>query len=128
MVKFDRSLLLMADQDANSRFMLDYFSTAFERLGYKVLYEGVETDARKNCVSSVMQIIYRAISSPSRFPLKNCPGSLRGADIAIAASIIIPDTASAVPAYTIKIPRPFHSLRDFSFAKLLFIFCILRLY
>ena len=52
-VKFDRSLLLMADQDANSRFMLDYFSTAFERLGYKVLYEGVETDAQEElCIIS----------------------------------------------------------------------------
>ena len=36
-VKFDRSLLLMADQDANSRFMLDYFSTAFERLLFLIL-------------------------------------------------------------------------------------------
>ena len=52
-VKFDRSLLLMADQDANSRFMLDYFSAAFERLGYKVLYEGVETDAQEElCIDS----------------------------------------------------------------------------
>ena len=43
----------MADQDANSRFMLDYFSTAFERLGYKVLYEGVETDAQEElCIIS----------------------------------------------------------------------------
>ena len=68
-----------------------------------------------------MQIIYRAISSPSRFPLKNCPGSLRGADIAIAASIIIPDTASAVPAYTIKIPKAFHSLRDFSLLNFIYL-------
>ena len=52
-VKFDRSLLLMADQDANSRFILNYFSAAFERLGYKVLYEGVETEEQEAlCIDS----------------------------------------------------------------------------
>ncbi len=52
-VKFDRSLLLMADQDSNSRFILNYFSAAFERLGYKVLYEGVETEEQEAlCIDS----------------------------------------------------------------------------
>lgn len=52
-VKFDRSLLLMADQDANSRFLVSYFSVAFERLGYKVLYEGVETEEQEAlCIAS----------------------------------------------------------------------------
>lgn len=52
-VKFDRSLLLMADQDANSRFLVSYFSAAFERLGYKVLYEGVETEEQEAlCIAS----------------------------------------------------------------------------
>lgn len=52
-VKFDRSLLLMADKDENTRFVLDYFSTAFEKLGYKVLYEGVETGEQEDiCVHS----------------------------------------------------------------------------
>ena len=52
-VKFDRSLLLMADQDANSRFLVSYFSAAFERLGYKVLYEGVETvEQEALCIAS----------------------------------------------------------------------------
>lgn len=52
-VKFDRSLLLMADQDASSRFMLNNFSSAFERLGYKVLYEGVETEEQEAlCIDS----------------------------------------------------------------------------
>ena len=52
-VKFDRSLLLMANKDENSQFILNYFSTAFEKLGYKVLYEGVETDEQEEiCVNS----------------------------------------------------------------------------
>lgn len=46
-VKFDRSLLLMTDNDSNSEFILDYFSSAFEKLGYRILYEGVETDAQE---------------------------------------------------------------------------------
>ena len=33
--------------------ILSYFSTAFEKLGYKVLYEGVETDEQEEiCVNS----------------------------------------------------------------------------
>lgn len=52
-VKFDRSLLIMAANDDNARFLLDYFSSAFEKLGYKVLYEGVETkDQEEMCVHS----------------------------------------------------------------------------
>lgn len=52
-VKFDRSLLIMAANDDNARFLLDYFSSAFEKLGYKVLYEGVETrDQEEMCVQS----------------------------------------------------------------------------
>lgn len=52
-VKFDRSLLLMANKDENSQFILNYFSTAFKKLGYKVLYEGVETDEQETiCVNS----------------------------------------------------------------------------
>lgn len=52
-VKFDRSLLIMAANDDNARFLLDYFSSAFEKLGYKVLYEGVETgDQEEMCVRS----------------------------------------------------------------------------
>lgn len=52
-VKFDRILLLMANKDENSQFILNYFSTAFKKLGYKVLYEGVETDEQETiCVNS----------------------------------------------------------------------------
>ena len=52
-VKFDRSLLLMANKDENSQYILNYFSTAFKKLGYKVLYEGVETDEQETiCVNS----------------------------------------------------------------------------
>lgn len=52
-VKFDRSLLLMADKDANTRFILEYFSAAFEKLGYQVLYEGVETGEQEEvCIHS----------------------------------------------------------------------------
>ncbi len=52
-VKFNRSLLLMADQMPIPGLILDFFSTAFERLGYKVLYEGVETDAQEElCIIS----------------------------------------------------------------------------
>ena len=44
---------VLANKDENSQFILNYFSTAFEKLGYKVLYEGVETDEQETiCVNS----------------------------------------------------------------------------
>ena len=43
----------MANKDENSQFILNYFSTAFKKLGYKVLYEGVENDEQETiCVNS----------------------------------------------------------------------------
>lgn len=42
-VKFDRSLLLMTD-DEKQRVMLHSLSLAFDQLGYELLYEGVETE------------------------------------------------------------------------------------
>ena len=44
---------VLANKDENSQFILNYFSTAFKKLGYKVLYEGVETDEQETiCVDS----------------------------------------------------------------------------
>ena len=44
---------VLANKDENSQFILNYFSTAFKNLGYKVLYEGVETDEQETiCVNS----------------------------------------------------------------------------
>ena len=44
---------VLANKDENSQFILNYFSTAFKKLGYKVLYEGVETDEQETiCVNS----------------------------------------------------------------------------
>lgn len=43
-VKFDRSLLLMADEDTNVKFTLKHFSQAFEELNYEILFEGVEDE------------------------------------------------------------------------------------
>ena len=127
-VKFDRSLLLMADQDANSRFMLDYFSTAFERLGYKVLYEGVETDAQEElCIISHADYL-QGYKFSKPIPIEELPRFLTRADIAIAASIIIPDTASAGPRIHNKNTRRPFTVSGISLCLTLFIFCILRLY
>lgn len=52
-VKFDRSLLMLADKDENSRQLIKYFSAAFTKLGYEILFEGVETDAQEDlCIKS----------------------------------------------------------------------------
>lgn len=46
-IKFDRSFLLMAEENENSKVLITHFSDAFNKLGYKVLYEGVETDEQE---------------------------------------------------------------------------------
>lgn len=43
-VKFDRSLLLYADQNVHARFMVEKFSEIFRQLNYKILFEGVENE------------------------------------------------------------------------------------
>ena len=51
-VKFDRSLLLMAD-DREGEFLIKYFSEAFHEMGYEILYEGVENEKMEAfCVAS----------------------------------------------------------------------------
>lgn len=51
-IKIDRSLLLMADQNEDYKSLIKIFAEAFANLGYKVLYEGVETNVNvKNCIS-----------------------------------------------------------------------------
>lgn len=45
-VKFDKSLLDMAETNKNTKFVLTHFSSAFKQLDYKILFEGVETDSQ----------------------------------------------------------------------------------
>lgn len=47
LIKMDRSLLLMAESDNSSDQLLKLFSDGFINMGYKVLCEGVETDAQE---------------------------------------------------------------------------------
>lgn len=52
-IKFDRSLLLLADHSQNGKYVIESFSETFDKLGFKVLYEGVETDVQeKLCIAS----------------------------------------------------------------------------
>ena len=46
-IKFDRSLLVMACKDDKAKFTLNHFSKAFSEIGFKVLFEGVETDEQQ---------------------------------------------------------------------------------
>ena len=52
-VKFDKSLLSMAETNKNTKFVLTHFSSAFKKLDYQILFEGVETDSQITlCVAS----------------------------------------------------------------------------
>ncbi len=44
-IKFDRSLTLLAGQDLESRFLVGSFSDIFKESGYQILFEGVEEDS-----------------------------------------------------------------------------------
>lgn len=52
-VKFDKSLLNMAETNKNTKFVLTHFSSAFKKLDYQILFEGVETESQISlCVAS----------------------------------------------------------------------------
>lgn len=51
-IKFDRSLLLMAGEDKNSLFSMRLFSEAFKEMGFNVLFEGIETNEQQEICAS----------------------------------------------------------------------------
>lgn len=44
-IKFDRTLTILAGQDIESRFLVGSFSDIFKESGYQILFEGVEEDS-----------------------------------------------------------------------------------
>lgn len=52
-IKIDRSLLLMADQNEEYKRLINFFAGAFSNLGYEVVFEGVENDEHvRYCIES----------------------------------------------------------------------------
>lgn len=50
-IKFDRSLTIMAGRDEESRFMVESFSDIFKKSNYQILFEGVEDERdEKFCI------------------------------------------------------------------------------
>lgn len=50
-IKFDRSLVIMSNQDQNYKYMVKNFSETFNKIGYKILFEGIEDENdEKNCI------------------------------------------------------------------------------
>lgn len=46
-IKYDRSMLLAAEEDEKASFMIQHFAEAFKQFEYKLLFEGVETEAHE---------------------------------------------------------------------------------
>lgn len=44
MIKFERSLLILAAKNAESRYMVGSFSEIFKKSNYQVLFEGIENE------------------------------------------------------------------------------------
>lgn len=52
-IKFDRSLLLLATSSCNGKYVISSFSETFEKMGMEILYEGVETEEQEAlCINS----------------------------------------------------------------------------
>ena len=47
-IKFDRSLTILAGKDAESRFLVGSFSDIFKKSNYQILFEGVENEKDEN--------------------------------------------------------------------------------
>lgn len=80
-VKFDRSLVVTATEDDEAHFLLNYFSGAFEELGYKVLYEGVETPEQENmCIHNHADYL-QGFRFSKPIPIEELHGFLRKKEI-----------------------------------------------
>ena len=47
-IKFDRSLTILAGKNAESRFLVGSFSDIFKKSNYQILFEGVENERDEN--------------------------------------------------------------------------------
>lgn len=47
-IKFDRSLTILAEKSEESRFLVESFSDIFKKSNYQILFEGVEDDRNEN--------------------------------------------------------------------------------
>jgi EAL domain-containing protein (putative c-di-GMP-specific phosphodiesterase class I) len=51
-IKFDRSLVLLSGKDNRYQHTIKGFSSTFEALGYKILFEGIENEQDENmCIN-----------------------------------------------------------------------------
>lgn len=52
-IKFDRSLLVLAETEEKISYFINSFSEVFIKMGFEVLYEGIETDSQEQlCITS----------------------------------------------------------------------------
>lgn len=70
-VKFDRSLTIMAGKDEQSRYMVGRFSDIFDNSHYQVLFEGVEDEADETRCKDMNALYLQGYKYSKPIPIEN---------------------------------------------------------
>lgn len=78
-IKFDRSLTIMAGRDEESRFMVESFSYIFKKSNYEILFEGVENDTDEEFCMGMNALYLQGYKYSKPIPIEQLKNFLRKA-------------------------------------------------
>ncbi len=70
-IKFDRSLTILARKDQESRFLVGSFSNIFKQSNYQILFEGVEDDIDENQCIEMNALYLQGYKYSRPIPIEN---------------------------------------------------------
>ena len=75
-IKFDRSLTIMAGKDEQSRYMVGSFSDIFDNSSYQILFEGVEDESDENSCKDMNALYLQGYKYSKPIPIEKLDGFL----------------------------------------------------
>jgi EAL domain-containing protein (putative c-di-GMP-specific phosphodiesterase class I) len=70
-IKFDRSLTIMASNDENSKHIVEGFTDIFNKSDYKILFEGVETESDEQRCRNMNALYLQGYKYSKPIPIEN---------------------------------------------------------
>ncbi len=78
-IKFDRSLTIMAGKNKESRFLVESFSDIFQRSNYQILFEGVEDEKDETQCKEMNALYLQGYKYSKPIPIEQLAGFLKKA-------------------------------------------------
>lgn len=76
-IKFDRSLTILAGKNENARYMVGSFSDIFQKSNYQVLFEGVEDERDENQCRNMNALYLQGFKYSRPIPIEELSGFLK---------------------------------------------------